>query len=386
MASDARETAKQENGSLFVFKSYIEQGKIPTIMALEKGPYPDMPAKWYVAFELQAKALKKYLGNESGYVYSRDRGMMPFLEQIASQEMGVSVKDRWNPMDVVMTKRTHEQEITNKVKSIAKEKLDNEAKLVKLNVYMAQLLEKKILLPISLKEVKKGVTEASIEEANMGSSKSKGTKFKFKQGSLKCPMGMDKNGLLDTGELALDFYADDTEIHVQSRSFRYSIPNTVVQTDLTPKGRQSGAKLGKASTQALDAFLKPLGLERPLSPTAHPMIAVDGNFDEDMLLYWEKVYDKVKKSRISGQTVDLKIKIGNIQSGWHPADLIEKAMRNRKKPNVMGRLTSKLVCLEWLKIYAKISEKRKFEEWLSVLYYGAKKEFSETNGPFFKIY
>ena len=26
------------------------------------------------------------------------------------------------------------------------------------------------------------------------------------------------------------------------------------------------------------------------------------------------------------------------------------------------------------------------EEWLSVLYYGAKKEFSETNGPFIKIY
>ena len=33
-----------------------------------------------------------------------------------------------------------------------------------------------------------------------------------------------------------------------------------------------------------------------------------------------------------------------------------------------------------------ISQKKKFEEWLSVLYYGAKKEFSDINGPFIKIY
>ena len=34
----------------------------------------------------------------------------------------------------------------------------------------------------------------------------------------------------------------------------------------------------------------------------------------------------------------------------------------------------------------KIDKKRKFKEWMSVLYYGAKKEFSELNGPFIKIY
>ena len=37
-------------------------------------------------------------------------------------------------------------------------------------------------------------------------------------------------------------------------------------------------------------------------------------------------------------------------------------------------------------MYQTISQKKKFNEWLSVLYYGAKKEFSDTNGPFIKIY
>ena len=58
MASDARETQKQENGSLMVFESYIERGKIPTIPEIVNSVYPDMPAKWYATFELQAKALK----------------------------------------------------------------------------------------------------------------------------------------------------------------------------------------------------------------------------------------------------------------------------------------------------------------------------------------
>ena len=386
MASDAQETKKQENGSLYVFKSYIESGKIPTVNAIERTVYPDMPAKWYVTFELQAIALKKYLGSRHrGYVYSRDDGMMPYIEKLAAREMGVSVKDRWNPMDVVMTKRSKESAIRKQIKSISEESLDPKSKLIKLNVYMATLLKDKTMLPISLKEVKGGVTEANVEETNLGAAGHKGVKFKLKSGSLKCPMSMNKSGLLDTGELALDFYADDQEIHVQARSFRYSIANTVVQTDLTPKGRASGAKLGKASTQALDAFLTPLGLKRPLSPTEHPQIAVNGDFTESQILYWQALYNKVKRARIQNDKVDMNINIG-AQGGYYIADLIDTAMKNKRKANVLGRLTSKLVCLEWAYIYYQIDQKRKFNKWLSVLYYGAKKEFSETNGPFIKIY
>jgi hypothetical protein len=377
MASNAIETAKQENGSLFVFQSFVEKGKIPTAAAIEKAVYKNMPSKWYTTFDLQARALKKYIGSGKGYNYSRDKGgsMMPYLEQ-AAKGMGVSVKDRWNPMDVVMTKKGKEVEIKNKVNSISKERIEKKAKLIKLNNYMASLLKKKVLLPISLKEVKKGVTKASVEEANLGKG-SKGVFFSLKANTLKCNLTINNQGLLDTGELAFDFFADDTEIHVQARSFRYSIPNTVVQTDLTPKGRQSGAKLGKASTEALDPFLSGLGLTRPKSPTHHSEIALDGNFSSKQIKYWKDLHKKLKTVSIQGHRVDLK---GNI------SDILGLVNKHKKKPNVLGRLTSKLVVMEWLWIYSQIDKKQKFEEWLSVLYYGAKKEFSETNGPFIKIY
>lgn len=42
--------------------------------------------------------------------------------------------------------------------------------------------------------------------------------------------------------------------------------------------------------------------------------------------------------------------------------------------------------LRTIELYMKIDKKGKFEQWLETLYYGAKKEFSNLNGPFIKIF
>jgi hypothetical protein len=304
---------------------------------------------------------------------------MRAIESLAAKEMGVSVKDRWNPMDVVIVKKQAEATVLKNIAAIASENIDKSARLIKLNEYMKELLKGKILLGISLKEIKLGVLEAKVEESNL--VKAGGANFKLKKGSLKCNLDMDRNALFSTGELAMDFYVDDdTEIHVQARSFRYSIANTVVQTDLTPKGRLSGAKLGKASTQALDAFLLPLGLSRPLSPTQHTKISVTGEFTKGQLEYWDNLHKKIKNETVGG----IKVNFGNNNESI--SDLIKRAALNKNTRNVLGRLTSKLVTLEWVHIYQQIDKKGKFNDWLSCLYYGAKKEFSDTNGPFIKIY
>ena len=51
-----------------------------------------------------------------------------------------------------------------------------------------------------------------------------------------------------------------------------------------------------------------------------------------------------------------------------------------------GRFSSKLIALEWAKVWSELSTKGKMEEWGRILYYGAKKEFSSRNGPFLKIF
>ena len=251
---------------------------------------------------------------------------------------------------------------------------------------MKDLLKKKIMLPISLKEIKAGVKEAALEESNV-SAKSKGVKFSLVPKSLTCDLDVTKPPLLDTGEFGFKMRVDDEQVKVQVRSFRYSKPSTSVQTDLTPIGRQSGAKLGKAAADATSAFLAKINLQRPPSPTQDTMIAVDGKFTKNQIDFWDKFYKQIKDVPIEGEKVnwDAPIDLGKQQVTFKR--IIEYCLNNKEKDrNVLGRLFSKLVTLRHVHMYQTISKKKMFKEWLSVLYYGAKKEFSDTNGPFIKIY
>ena len=127
----AKDTKMQENGSRVFFEQLIEKNKEASVNFIEDKAYPNMPAIWYQYYQLQGKALKKYLGNQRGYLYSRDEGIMPFLEK-AAKDMGVSTKDKWNPMDIVMVKKSNESKIMKSVEKILAEKIEKEAKLEKL--------------------------------------------------------------------------------------------------------------------------------------------------------------------------------------------------------------------------------------------------------------
>ena len=383
--ADARDTKKQENGSRLFFESVIEKGKEPTIQYIEKNAYEDMPASWFTFYQLQAQALKKYLGSNKGYKYSRDdpNSIMPFIERLAAQKMGVSTKDRWNPMDIVMVKTGKESIIKNKIQKIADGSGEKEEKLVKLNIYMAELLTKKDMIPISLKGLTKNAKEAKLEEANMGSNKT--VEFKLKSGSLKCDLDMTNPPLFDTGEFSFRFFADKEEYGVQIRSFRYSQPTTGPQTDITPKS--GGAKLGKVSTKAIEPFLAEIGLQRPLSVVQDPMISVDGHFTSTQIKFWVDFYRKIQNYKIDGESVnwDQPLELGDKTSSFEKN--LKYGLKNcGNDRNALGRITSKLFTLRYIEIYYKISQKKKFKDWLSTLYYGAKKEFSNLNGPFIKIY
>jgi|TARA_Y100000034_G_C6833667_1_gene376544 hypothetical protein len=377
-------TQMQENGSLVFFQHLIEKKKEPGISSvIFDKVYPDMPAIWYYYYQLQGQALKKYLGNEKDYVYSRDKGIMPFLEQIAVKKMGVSTKDAWNPMDIVMVKKKEEKRIIDEVEEIAEGGEEKNAKLEKLNELMVELLVDKTMIPISLKGLTKKTTIAKTEEANLG--KKRKVKFKLKQRSLKCDLDMTKPPLFDTGEFSFDFFADDKENHLQIRSFRYSKKTTGPQTDITPKG--GGAKLGKVSVDAIDPFLKKLGWERIPSVVRDPMITISGKFTKRQIDFWTDFYDKIKDYKIDGEKVDwdFPLEYGNRKSSFRE-NLIKGLKKEKIDPNTLGRIFSKLHALRQIELYYKISEKKKFKQWLSTLYYGAKKEFSKLNGPFIKIY
>ena len=378
----AKDTKMQENGSRVFFEQLIEKNKEASVNFIEDKAYPNMPAIWYQYYQLQGKALKKYLGNQRGYLYSRDEGIMPFLEK-AAKDMGVSTKDKWNPMDIVMVKKSNESKIMKSVEKILAEKIEKEAKLEKLNELMKEKLVDKTMIPISLKGLTKNAKEARIEEANLGNKKS--VKFKLKPNSLYCDLDMVKPPLFDTGEFSLRFFANQNEIAVQVRSFRYSKPTTGPQTDLTPKG--GGAKLGKASVAALRPFLAKLSLEMPPSVVKDPMITITCKFTKQQLDFWTNFYDRIQNETIAGQKVnwDQPLTYGTKKSSFKKN--LETGLKNFEKDrNTLGRIFSKLHALRTIELYMKIDKKDKFEEWLETLYYGAKKEFSNLNGPFIKIF
>jgi len=380
--ADARDTKKQENGSLVFFQELIEKGKEPTIAFVEQKAYPDMPAIWYFYYQLQGKALKQYLGNEKDYAYSRDDGIMPILED-AAKMMGVTTKDNWNPMDIVMVKKREENKIIEQVKKIKDASDEKQAKLEKLNLLMQELLVKKILIPISLKGLTKTSKEAKIEEANLG--KKKQIEFKLKPNCLNCDLDMEKPPLFDTGEFSLRFFAGESEYALQVRSFRYSKPTTGPQTDITPKS--GGAKLGKASVEATRPFLKKLNLDLPPSVVKDPMINTSGKFTSQQIDFWTNFYDKIKDVKIEGQKVnwDAPLVYGDRKSSFKN-NLITGLNNFERDRNTLGRIFSKLHALRTIALYQTISQKGEFDKWLETLYYGAKKEFSNLNGPFIKIF
>jgi hypothetical protein len=391
MAGDAKETAKQENGSRVYFEAYIEKGikEYAKLLPIVKKEYPNVNAEWMSSYEKQAVALKNYLGSQKGYLYSRDNGFMPHIEGIAKSKCGVSVKDRWNPADIYMIKKTKENEVKKNLKEIT-EGPNKDDNLLALNSYMKELVEDKTMVPVSLKAIATKTSSAKAELANMG-GKGGGYQFKLKPNSVKCNLSMGHKTPyeFDTGEFAFDFYVQDEEIHGQARNFQYSVARNLVQTDLTPKGRSGGAKLGKVSSTALDEFLRKAGLPRPASASKDPNIDPVGQWTQKNIDYWIEYIEKLSHLKIDGNPIDLgdlTVKDGNKEFKGAEAVIKNAIAWEEKSRSAAGRFSSKLIGLRWALTWHLIDQKGMLNEWLKTLYYGAKKEFSATNGPFLKIY
>ena len=391
MATSAIETAKQENGSRVFFESVIENNTEPSDAAMLK-VYDGYNTEWKETYRKQVAALKSFLGSSKGYEYSRDSGIMPYIEGIAKSDCGVSVKDRWNPMDIVMVKKNMKRTIEGTIREITNiDGMNKPARLVLLNAYMREALKEKILIGVSLKAIAKNKRTANIELANMGGSAGARAHIDLVPGSIKCTLTLGKkaNYLFDTGELGFDLQTESGgKIHGQSRNFQYSKERNLVQTDLTPKGKDSGAKLGKVSSVALDQFLSDIGLTRPTSAAKHPHIPAVGSWTDADKKYWIDLYNKLKNNNM----IDFG-EIAAYQNGKKIGDTFEQILENaiiyetgKADRSSAGRFSSKLIAMEWANTWVEILKKGKMSEWCTVLYYGAKKEFSQKNGPFLKIY
>jgi hypothetical protein len=408
MAGNAIETAKQENGSKVYYKLIVENSKVPPESALFAEVvkvYPDLAKNlqlrevWMSTYAKQAEALSKYLGNNKGYNYSRDErnGFMSYIEDIAKTRCGVKTKDNWDPADIYMVRKTKEPAIRKKLDEITQSS-EEMANLYSLNSYMRELIDSKDLVPVSLKAISKTKSKADLELSNMGKGKAKEVVFE-NVGPLKCYLNFGTNTKtpteIDNGEIAGQFKAGDSLVNWQTRNFNMSSPRGGVQTDLTPTGKDSGAKIGKASADAIDDFFSKnyskLGIIRPVNAGKDPHIPDVGKWGEKDIKYWVDFQKELSKFKVNGKSIDfgdMKVMYGNKEvSQGKFADVLDYCIREEQSSRyAAGRLSSKLTCMRWAYAWVLIEKNGLMQEWLKTLYYGAKKEFRDTNGPFIKIY
>jgi hypothetical protein len=409
MAGNAIETAKQESGSKVYFRKVIESTKAPTeseLFSEVTKVYPDLAKNvalreiWMSTYAKQGAALKKYLGNNKGYNYSRDErdGFMFYIEDIAKSRCGVKTKDNWDPADIYMVRASKERAIRKHIDEITKAS-DEMANIYSLNSYMRELIVSKDLVPVSLKAISKTKVTADLELSNMG-AKGKQKEVSFENvGPLKCYLNFGTNNKtpteIDNGEIAGQFKAGDSIVNWQTRNFNMSTPRGGVQTDLTPTGKDAGAKIGKASADAIDDFFSKnynkLGIVRPVNAGKDPHIPDVGKWTKETRKYWIDFQKELAKFKVNGKPIDF----GELEVKYKNKTVSKKSFENvldyciREESSTRyagGRLSSKLTCMRWAYAWALIEKKNLMDEWLKTLYYGAKKEFRDTNGPFVKIY
>jgi hypothetical protein len=255
------------------------------------------------------------------------------------------------------------------------------------------------LVPVSLKAISKAKSTADLELSNMGKkSDQKQIEYGLK-GPLKCYLNFGTNSKtpteIDNGEIAGQFEIGGVVVNWQTRNFNMSTPRGGVQTDLTPTGKNAGAKIGKASADAIDDFFSKyhskLGIIRPVNAGKDPHIPATGKWSKDDKKYWVEYQKALSKHKVNNQPIDF----GDMEVKYKNKSVSKKSfeqvldyciMHEESTRYAAGRLSSKLTCMRWAYAWALIEKNGLMEEWIKTLYYGAKKEFRETNGPFIKIY
>lgn len=139
-------------------------------------------------------------------------------------------------------------------------------------------------------------------------------------------------------------------------------------------GAGAAAKLGKVSArEAIDPFLTPMALKRRMG-TNIPKV---GEFTEVHIKDYVDEVRRLKLITIGGSVIDFGT------DNWETT--LRKAITLEKENNrTASQLSAKLQCFQWINILKEVEKKGKLTEFLSVLYFGAKKQY-DSAGPFLKI-
>ena len=360
-------------------KALADAGELATVMSLRKDiktakdtgqsmfvNNPEAFAAWYTTFQYTRPAVKKIVGSLNNFDIIHDAtDKSDFTSTITSFLRKTKLtKDSWNPADIYIINKSARVKVIKDLKKIVETYVISDGLINMFNNKLYEFYKKKILYPISLKQL---VTEkANVDYANIPGTVSV-SDYDIQIAKFNC------NLTTEGKEIGLfTFLNEDTkkQINLQVRGFPHSYGTA--QTEITSDGTPSGGRLGKVPTKVVDSVMNQYKDARINSIRYFGTPKPFENFDENKIKETYKMYETVvKESKVSNK---------KSLSYKEYAYIINLAKSNM---DIAKNMAMKIQGLKIMHFFVK--NKKDLSGIMNKMINGAKK-ISDSNGFFIKIY
>lgn len=276
-AADAKTTAAQERGSIYIFKRVLGENKRYNSAAdikKDKTAYRELQKIWDKSglefddewledyYKQSATLLTKY-SNPQFTEFVRDGGFMDWVTNIVREKYQISQKDNWNPADVWLVKNQ------DKVIKDIEELIDGgrSQTLEELNAILRTLFKQKIVVGVSLKKVSGDI--AKWEEVNVDENQfTDYDNMYYKISKIECNLNTETK----KGELT--FATQDARIYVDAGN---DTLNFQIKANDSTNKKGSNLKYEPTATGATAARLG----KAPVDMVRKLMIDYNVNYESD---------------------------------------------------------------------------------------------------------
>ena len=361
-------------------KKLADAGELATVMSLRKNienakdtgqsifkDNPDAFADWYNTFQYTRPAVKKIVGSLNNFDIihdATDKSNFGTTIKAFLNKANISKQDSWNPADVYIISKNARVKIINDLKKIIDTYSVSDGLINMFNDKLYKLYKKKVLYPISLKQL---ISEkANVDYTNVP-GQTKVSDYDIEIAKFNC------NLTTEGKEIGLfTFTNKDTkkQINLQVRGFPHGYGTA--QTEITSDGTPTGGRLGKIPTKVVDSVMSQYKDARISSIRYFGAGKPFSDFDENKCKETYKMYENVIK--------DSKVFNEKKLSYKEFVKIIDVAKANM---DVAENMVMKIQGLKIMCFF--IKNKKDLSSIMNKMINGAKK-IDDSNGFFIKIY
>ena len=361
-------------------KKLADAGELATVMSLRKDignakdtgqsifkDNPDAFADWYNTFQYTRPAVKKIVGSLNNFDIihdATDKSNFGTTIKAFLNKANISKQDSWNPADVYIISKNARVKIINDLKKIIDTYSVSDGLINMFNDKLYKLYKKKVLYPISLKQL---ISEkANVDYTNVP-GQTKVSDYDIEIAKFNCNLTPEGK---EIGLFTFNNKDTKKQINLQVRGFPHGYGTA--QTEITSDGTPTGGRLGKIPTKVVDSVMSQYKDARISSIRYFGAGKPFSDFDENKCKETYKMYETVIK--------DSKVFNEKKLSYKEFAKIIDVAKANM---DVAENMVMKIQGLKIMCFF--IKNKKDLSSIMNKMINGAKK-IDDSNGFFIKIY